>query len=89
MALPVGTGNATHVLENRSPTSACPDPMQTEQDQAALRSPFDDLAPTDADHVDIYFGPQQPANATGRWIQTVPGRGWFCCFRIYGPHNRH
>jgi hypothetical protein len=23
----------------------------------------------------------------GRWIQTVPGRGWFCYFRIYGPQQ--
>ncbi len=27
----------------------------------------------------------QPAGPADRWIQTVPGRGWFCYFRIYGP----
>jgi hypothetical protein len=31
--------------------------------------------------------PEQPAGAAGRWIQTVPGRGWFCYFRIYGPQQ--
>jgi len=32
--------------------------------------------------------PAQPSAETApadRWIQTVPGRGWFCYFRIYGP----
>jgi hypothetical protein len=27
----------------------------------------------------IYFGPSQPAGVKrGNWIQTVPGKGWFC-----------
>ncbi|QEV37195.1 DUF1254 domain-containing protein [Streptomyces cinereoruber] len=56
-----------------------------DQGQAALRSLFDDLAPEGADHVDLHFGPTEPAGAQGRWIQTVPGRGWFAYFRIYGP----
>ena len=55
------------------------------QAKAALRSLFEDLAPDGADHVDLYFGPSEPAGAGGRWIQTAPGRGWFCYFRIYGP----
>jgi hypothetical protein len=56
-----------------------------EQDQAALRSMFEKLEPDGADHVDLYFGPAEPRGADGRWIQTVPGRGWFAYFRIYGP----
>ena len=60
--------------------------VTADQDQAALRSLFDDLTPADgADHVDLHFGPTRPEGAEGRWIQTVPGRGWFCYFRIYGP----
>lgn len=59
--------------------------IQADQDQAALRSLFEDLAPQGAQSVDLYFGPEQPAGAEGRWIKTVPGRGWFCYFRIYGP----
>ncbi|MEU1226198.1 DUF1254 domain-containing protein [Streptomyces sp. NPDC005828] len=58
-----------------------------EQGQAALRSLFDKLDPDGADHVDLYFGPTEPAEADGRWIQTVPGRGWFAYFRIYGPEQ--
>ncbi|WP_405634369.1 DUF1214 domain-containing protein [Streptomyces sp. NBC_01178] len=59
----------------------------TEQGRAALRSLFDDLATDDTDHVDLYFGPEEAAEAQGRWIQTVPGRGWFTYFRIYGPEQ--
>ena len=56
-----------------------------EQGQAALRSLFENIDPAGADSVDLYFGPVQPAGADGRWLQTAPGRGWFCYFRIYGP----
>ncbi len=60
--------------------------VTAEQDQAALRSLFEDLTPADgADHVDLHFGPTRPEGTEGRWIQAVPGRGWFCHFRIYGP----
>ena len=60
--------------------------ISAEQDKAALRSLFEDIAPGDAGSVDLYFGPVRPDEAgDDRWIQTVPGRGWFCYFRIYGP----
>ena len=38
-----------------------------------------------AGSVDLYFGPQAPAGKESNWIQTVPGRGWWVWFRIYGP----
>jgi hypothetical protein len=59
--------------------------VTTPQARAALRSLFEDLAPDGARAVDLYFGPSEPDRAAGRWIQTAPGRGWFCYFRIYGP----
>lgn len=62
--------------------------VTTGQGKAALRSLFEDIAPDGADSVDLYFGPAEPTEPDGaanRWIQTVPGRGWFCYFRIYGP----
>ncbi|WP_327303725.1 DUF1254 domain-containing protein [Streptomyces sp. NBC_01298] len=61
--------------------------VDTGQGRPALRSLFDKLAPDGADSVDLYFGPTEPAGAEGRWIQTVPGRGWFGYFRIYGPEQ--
>jgi hypothetical protein len=34
----------------------------------------------------VYFGPTQPANVKrGNWIQTMPDKGWFVIFRLYGP----
>jgi hypothetical protein len=54
------------------------------QARAALRSLFEDLN-GDGTTVELWFGPEQPVGADGRWIQTLPGRGWFTYFRIYGP----
>ncbi|MEY9874573.1 hypothetical protein ABH931_004073 [Streptacidiphilus sp. MAP12-33] len=61
--------------------------VATEQNQAALRSLFEKLEPEGADHVDLYFGPEQPPGAEGRWIRTRPGHGWFAYFRVYGPEQ--
>jgi len=59
--------------------------VQTDQNKAALRSLFElkDVKPSGS--VDLYFGPKAPKNSEGRWIKTVPGRGWFAYIRIYGP----
>ncbi len=59
--------------------------IQTEQHRAALRSQFELADELGATAVDLYFSPTAPAGHESRWIQTVPGRGWFCYFRIYGP----
>ena len=59
----------------------------TDQHLAALRS-LVELTPErlgDADHVDLFFGPEPGDAPDGRWIETTPGRGWFVYFRIYGP----
>jgi len=59
----------------------------TDQRLAALRS-LVELTPEvlgDAEQADLCFGPEQPDAAPGRWIKTLPGRGWFVYFRIYGP----
>jgi hypothetical protein len=59
----------------------------TDQRLAALRS-LVELTPErvgDADHVDLYFGPEPGDAPEGRWVKTSPGRGWFVYFRIYGP----
>jgi hypothetical protein len=33
---------------------------------------------------DIYFGPKS-SGADKNWLATVPGKGWFTIFRLYGP----
>jgi hypothetical protein len=30
---------------------------------------------------------QAPQGAEDRWVKTIPGRGWFVYFRIYGPEQ--
>ena len=35
--------------------------------------------------VDIYFGPLPPEGKEKNWIKTLPGKGWFTYFRLYGP----
>jgi hypothetical protein len=61
--------------------------VQTSQDKAALRSLFElnDIAA--AKSIDLYFGPKAPPGHENRWIQTMPGTGWFAYFRIYGPEQ--
>jgi len=35
--------------------------------------------------IDLYFGPQAPLGKEANWVKTVPGKGWFGIFRLYGP----
>jgi|SoiMethySBSTD1v2_1073268.scaffolds.fasta_scaffold04364_18 hypothetical protein len=58
--------------------------IQTPQKKAALRSLFE-LKDAEGASVDLFFGPTPAAAQTNRWIQTLPGKGWFVYFRIYGP----
>jgi hypothetical protein len=60
--------------------------IQTEQNNAALRSLFE-LRDLTGDTVDLHFGPVPPPDGESRWIQTIPGKGWFTYFRIYGPQE--
>jgi hypothetical protein len=59
--------------------------IQTDQGKAALRSLFELRDAAEESSVDLYFGPSAPAGREGHWIKTIPGRGWFVYFRIYGP----
>lgn len=34
---------------------------------------------------DLYFGPKAPAGKESNWIETRPGKGWFCLLRLYSP----
>jgi hypothetical protein len=50
------------------------------------RSSRDNLAKNSDGSVDLYFGPKLPAGKPeSNWIQTIPGKGWFSYFRLYGP----
>jgi hypothetical protein len=59
--------------------------VQTSQNKAALRSLFELKDKAGEKPLDLYFGPKAPPGKEDLWIQTVPGRGWFAYFRIFGP----
>src|SRR6185312_2909091 len=59
--------------------------IATAQGKAALRSLFELRDDLEGDEITLHFGPTAPEGAGSRWIQTIPGAGWFVYFRIYGP----
>jgi hypothetical protein len=59
--------------------------IATDQDKAAIRSLMDSPQASADGSYDLYFGPKAPAGKEGMWIKTIPGKGWFGAFRIYGP----
>jgi hypothetical protein len=58
--------------------------IQTEQGKAALRSLFE-LKDASGSSAELFFGPTPPEGNEEQWIQTLPDKGWFVYFRIYGP----
>ena len=59
--------------------------VQADQNVAALRSLFELRDLPASGTAELRFGPTAPADDSGGWLQTVPGRGWFAYVRIYGP----
>lgn len=48
-----------------------------------------DLIKNDDGSIDLYVGPQAPDGFEQNWIPSVPGRAWFCYFRLYAPTEAH
>ena len=48
-------------------------------------SSFDKPAANPDGSMDIYFGPFAPKVHEKNWLRTVPGKGYFVIFRLYGP----
>ena len=59
--------------------------IATDQDRAAIRSLLDKPQANADGSYDLYFGPKAPAGKEGMWVKTIPGKGWWSGFRIYGP----
>ncbi|WP_114238229.1 DUF1254 domain-containing protein [Dyella sp. C9] len=61
----------------------------TDQGKAALRSLFElkGSASATSGSADLYFGPTAPKGHEAQWIKTIPGKGWFAYFRVYGPEQ--
>jgi hypothetical protein len=45
----------------------------------------DRVVVNDDEAVDLYFSPEAPTGKEANWLQTVPGKGWFCVLRLYSP----
>ncbi|WP_054812966.1 DUF1214 domain-containing protein [Nocardia arizonensis] len=61
--------------------------VRTETGIAALRSQFELNGVPTHQPLRLHFGPAAPDHAHHRWLQTVPGRGWFAYLRVYGPRR--
>jgi hypothetical protein len=59
--------------------------LQTSQPFPSKNNKRDKLIVNDDGSVALYFGPKAPGGKEANWIQTVPGKGWFCLLRLYSP----
>jgi hypothetical protein len=59
--------------------------LQTSQPYPSKNNKRDNMITNDDGSIDLYFGPEAPAGKEANWIQTVPGKGWFCLLRLYSP----
>ena len=59
--------------------------IQNKEQIADRSSRMADLVKNADGSVDLYFGPKAPKGFENNWIPTVPGRAWFCWFRLYAP----
>jgi hypothetical protein len=55
------------------------------EQKIADRSSRMDLRMNRNGSIDLYCGPTAPEGFEQNWIPTVPGKGWFCYFRLYEP----
>ena len=59
--------------------------LQTSQPYPSKNDKRDKMAVNADGSVDLYVGPNAPAGKEANWVQSVPGKGWFALFRVYGP----
>jgi hypothetical protein len=59
--------------------------LQTSQPFPSKNNKRDNLIFNRDGSVDLYFGPKAPAGKEANWIASVPNKGWFTIFRLYGP----
>jgi len=59
--------------------------LQTSQPFPSRNNKRDKLITNADGSVDLYFGPTAPVGEEANWIATVPKKGWFALFRLYGP----
>jgi hypothetical protein len=57
----------------------------TDQNKGAIGSLTDKPQPNADGSYDVYLGPKAPPGKENQWIKTIPGKGFFVWFRVYGP----
>ena len=58
--------------------------LQTSQPYPSKNNRRDKLITNADGSIDLYFGPKPPMGKEANWTATVPGKGWFTVFRLYG-----
>jgi hypothetical protein len=59
--------------------------LQTGQSFPSKNNTRDPLAANPDGSITLTFGPTEPDENPGNWIQTVSGKKWFTILRLYGP----
>lgn len=59
--------------------------LQTDHQFPSISSQKKGVVINDDTSVDLWFGPTAPKGHESNWVQTVPGKGWNCLLRLYGP----
>jgi hypothetical protein len=59
--------------------------LQTSQPYPGLNNKKNKFVENADGSVDLYFGPKAPDGQEANWLATVPNKGWFAIFRLYGP----
>ena len=58
--------------------------LQTDQRFPSISSLKEGIIINPDTSVDVWFGPEAPEGREANWIQTIPGKGWWACLRLYG-----
>jgi hypothetical protein len=59
--------------------------IATDQNKAVLSSLYEQFRTDPNRSIVLHFGPRTPFGRDAHWIKTLPGKGWFTYFSIYGP----
>ena len=59
--------------------------LQTGQPYPSKNNKRDKMIVNADGSIDLYSGPKAPAGKAANWTQTVPNKGWYTLFRLYGP----
>jgi hypothetical protein len=59
--------------------------LQTSQPFPTVGSQTDGIKKNKDGSYDIYLAPKAPEGYENNWLETIPGKGWFIAFRMYGP----